>query len=910
MVVWLYWLYSLLANVWIGACAYVVCTHYFDDDHVCLSRFVSSASSRPSFVFCLPLQYYRFGDVVLGVNQTDTTTELSDLSFCLTMFTTGMGIGLFYFGASEPIYQLEASLADSYSYNAASQQAMLMTYFHFGLHTWAPFVLVGTLVALAHYRHGLPLTMRSALYPMLRERTFGWFGDLIDIISAVCGLVGVAMPLALAAMQLSAGLNWQNSAFAWTERGSPDVIEWRSPVGVLWAANFLALVSLATPAGSWKMTVFAALFVLFLTLDVFFMENSWYLLDLLQQSTAYYAQKVVQLSQHLDVFERLDEGIDAEGGQQKLSSWFVGFEGAGWVSAKASEDLGAGAEMQGGQWGWAMALTPIAGTWIARVSKGRTIKQVMHYGMLFPVVVSFVWVAIYGGSAIKMQRQAILDGCRCSCSSLGPQVQRTGDQAISSASAFSVKHGAVCEKIALNPYGDMPMKAYWEGSRFGEERDREEKTCTRQRPDGCSSIRLLSSRRPEVRMYDLLDQYEKDGDKPGTRNKGAFLNGLVLLSLLILIAACSVAGSSMITLLLSSGEDAPGNALLRFLVLGTQLSLTTALLRAGAGSPMLDPITALQSMSIVAGIVFAGILMFFPTAFRLMVQENPAFYPSLTLEPQQAAEPDNHAPQVYAADFTVSMLGGFMDIFESLFSCFLHPLPPAEEVARFVLALLFPYAILPIAYVRIHAKSAGIDPALPLLGIWMFLFWWLFICLHIVEAAPYWCGINYGNCSPPVIENESEGMWSMAWASYCLFAASVAACRNSTRHTYGIPGSVWIDVLLSLVCYPLVICQISAQEIVVTDDPQFAQAGGPPPTSPVPMEPQDLNYRHVQYSSREAKQGPSDRVLYASGPLVPDRQLYSSQNSQSGGPPSAAYGAHSTVSRIQVVIPRTSLAFA
>jgi len=74
--------------------------------------------------------------------------------------------------------------------------------------------------------------------------------------------------------------------------------------------------------------------------------------------------------------------------------------------------------------------------------------------------------------------------------------------------------------------------------------------------------------------------------------------------------------------------------------------------------------------------------------------------------------------------------------------------------------------------------------------------------------------------------------------------------------------------LLSVVFYPLVICQISAQEIIVTDDPQFAQAGGPPPTSPVPMEPQDLNYRHIQYSSREAKQGPSDRVLYASGPLV------------------------------------------
>jgi choline/glycine/proline betaine transport protein len=341
--------------------------------------------SRPWHILkrCARLpQYYRFGDVVLGLNQSDTKTELSDLSFCLTMFSTGMGLALFYFGCSEPIYQLEAALADSYSYNDASQQAMLMTYFHFGLHTWAPFVLVGTLVALAHYRHGLPLAMRSGLYPLLRERTFGWMGDLIDIVSAVCGLVGVAVPLALASMQLSAGLNWQNSAFAWTERGNPAGLEWRSPVAILWAVNFLALVCLATPAGSWKMTVFAAVFVVFLTLDVFFMESSFYILDLLQQSIAFYLQKVVQLSQHLDVFERLDEGIDVDGGQQRLSSWFAGFEGAGWASlhgdAAAAQAwaprLAAG--MRGGQWGWSMAVTPVAGIWIARVSKGRSIKQV------------------------------------------------------------------------------------------------------------------------------------------------------------------------------------------------------------------------------------------------------------------------------------------------------------------------------------------------------------------------------------------------------------------------------------------------------------------------------------------------------------------------------------------------------
>jgi len=131
----------------------------------------------------------------------------------------------------------------------------------------------------------------------------------------------------------------------------------------------------------------------------------------------------------------------------------------------------------------------------------------------------------------------------------------------------------------------------------------------------------------------------------------------------------------------------------------------------------------------------------------------------------------------------------------------------------------------------------------------------------------------------------------MAWSAYCLFSFSVAACRNGARHTYGIAGSVWIDVLLSLLCYPLVICQISAQEISVTDDPQFAQVSGPPPhpTSPVPLEPPD---QIIQYSSREAKLERPERLLYASGPAVADRRLFSSQPSSSGG-------ADPAVSRLQ-----------
>jgi len=474
-----------------------------------------------------------------------------------------------------------------------------------------------------------------------------------------------------------------------------------------------------------------------------------------------------------------------------------------------------------------LSFAPVAGSWIARVSKGRTIKQVIHYGLIFPTFVCFAWLALFGGSAIKMQRQAVLDACRCGCSTVGPMIQRKGSQPPATGD-FSVTYAGVCENILLNPFGEKAMHAYWEGTgRYGEAHELEEKTCSRQRPDGCSSIIMPSLRRPEVRLYDLLDQYEKDGDKPGTKNQGPFLNGIVLVCLILLTAASSLSGASVITLLLSSGDDPHGNLLLRFVVLGTQLALTSALLRAGVGSPLFDPITALQSLSIIAGIVFSGILMFFPSAMAMLIQENQSFYPSLSPTNDNRDAHELPAGHTRSPDWSVPLLGGFMDVVESIFSCFQFPFPPAEEFARFGLALLFPYAILPIAYSRIDPHTPGI---LALLGVWMFFFWWLFICAHIVEAAPYWCGINYGDCNPSRKVNKSEGIWSIAWTAYCLFIAAVAACRNSTRRTYAIPGSLWIDLFVSMFCYPLVISQISAQEIIISDDPQLGQVVPPPPS--------------------------------------------------------------------------------
>ena len=131
---------------------------------------------------------------------------------------------------------------------------------------------------------------------------------------------------------IQTGFNWHNTVFPWMQNGNEQFVSYHTPVAIMWSANIMALASITSYAGAYKMTIFAALFIWFMAFDVFFMEiqsnsSSWYLLDLFQQSIALYFQKVVQISQHLDVFHRLDEGID--NGQQRLTAWFVGWEGSG-----------------------------------------------------------------------------------------------------------------------------------------------------------------------------------------------------------------------------------------------------------------------------------------------------------------------------------------------------------------------------------------------------------------------------------------------------------------------------------------------------------------------------------------------------------------------------------------------------
>ncbi|MFB0912368.1 MAG: BCCT family transporter, partial [Glaciecola sp.] len=157
-------------------------------------------------VFTLYLGFSRFSDVKLGPDHA--TPDYSYVSWLSMLFAAGMGIGLMFYGVAEPLMHfLVPPTADPGTVEAA-KEAMKTTFFHWGLHAWAIYAIVALTLAYFSFRHDLPLTLRSALYPLIGDKIYGWRGDLVDVFAVTGTLFGVATSLGLGVLQISAGLHY------------------------------------------------------------------------------------------------------------------------------------------------------------------------------------------------------------------------------------------------------------------------------------------------------------------------------------------------------------------------------------------------------------------------------------------------------------------------------------------------------------------------------------------------------------------------------------------------------------------------------------------------------------------------------------------------------------------------------
>ena len=325
---------------------------------------------------CFYLMVSRFGKIRLGSN--DSRPEFSNFSWFAMLFSAGVGIGILFFGIAEPMFYFDNSQAWKYPNNPfadlaghtqMSEQravaAMRVTYFHWGLHAWSLYVIVGLCLAYFGFRKKLPLTLRSSLHPVIGDRIYGPIGHAVDLLAVFGTVFGVATSLGLGVSQMAVGLNYLFGI-------DPGIV---TKIVLIAAISVVATFSAVSGVGKgiriiseWNIWLSIALLAFFLFGGPF----KW-LMGFFVTTVGDYLWNFIPMG--FQTFN--DKGAAAwQGG------WTIFY------------------------WGWWISWAPFVGMFIARISRGRTIREFMLGVMLVPTTIAFFWLCIFGGSAIHLELTA------------------------------------------------------------------------------------------------------------------------------------------------------------------------------------------------------------------------------------------------------------------------------------------------------------------------------------------------------------------------------------------------------------------------------------------------------------------------------------------------------------------------
>ncbi len=326
-------------------------------------------ASNVFIIAALVFAFSRYGRIRIGGQKAKP--EFSTLGWFAMLLSAGMGIGLMFWSVGEPMYHYNSP---SPMFNGiqgstpeAAQAAMGTTYFHWGIHPWAIYAIVALGLAFFAYNRGLPLTIRSIFYPLLGNRIYGFWGNVIDILSVLATLTGLATSLGLGVKQINAGLNY---LFNVQVSVTTQIIL----IAVITAFATLSVMS-GLDGGVKRLSQInmgtAAIFMLFLLLA----GPTVYILSGFTQNLGYYITKLPELSLWAETFRE----------SNWQGSWTVFY------------------------WAWWISWSPFVGMFIARISKGRTVREFILVVMLVPTLLSFVWMSVFGGSAIFLQSSGTAD---------------------------------------------------------------------------------------------------------------------------------------------------------------------------------------------------------------------------------------------------------------------------------------------------------------------------------------------------------------------------------------------------------------------------------------------------------------------------------------------------------------------
>lgn len=321
-------------------------------------------------VFVIWLAASRFGRIPLGTD--DEKPEFKTVSWIAMMFSAGMGIGLMFYGVSEPLSHFVTPPPGTVEggTDAAVQTAMATTLFHWSLHPWAIYAVVGIAIAYGAFRRGRPQLISSAFAPLFGiRRTEGNAGRVIDIFAIFATLFGSATSLGLGALQIGSGL---------------EIVSGAGPVGngvliviiAVLTAAFVASAVSGVSKGIQYLSNINMVLAIVLAAFVFVVGPTVFILNLLPTTVGSYFSDLASMAAR----------TEASGGDA-MSTWL-----RGWTVF---------------YWAWWMSWTPFVGMFIARISRGRTIRQFVTGVLFVPSAVSLVWFAIFGGSAIFTQRNGV-----------------------------------------------------------------------------------------------------------------------------------------------------------------------------------------------------------------------------------------------------------------------------------------------------------------------------------------------------------------------------------------------------------------------------------------------------------------------------------------------------------------------
>lgn len=310
-------------------------------------------------VFVIFIAASRYGSIKLGPEQSKPQFNL--FTWTAMLFAAGIGIDLMFFSVSEPVSQYLSPPVGEGSSVEAARMAVFWTLFHYGITGWAMYALMGMALGYFAYRHNLPLSIRSALYPIIGKRIWGGIGDTVEIAAVLGTIFGIATSLGIGVVQLNYGLSFMF--------GVEENVGWQ--IALIGLAVVMATVSVVSGVekGIRRLSEINIVLAIGLMLFILFSGRTGFLLNAMMMNIGDYTSNFLDMTLNTFAFEAPTAW---------LNGWTLFF------------------------WAWWIAWAPFVGLFLARISRGRSIRQFVTGVMIIPFAFILIWISIFGNSALSI----------------------------------------------------------------------------------------------------------------------------------------------------------------------------------------------------------------------------------------------------------------------------------------------------------------------------------------------------------------------------------------------------------------------------------------------------------------------------------------------------------------------------